>query len=328
MILLISHHADEHGDAVAQRLEKMEAGYVRMAPTELGEHLYCIDPLSPNFGGGQLLQCYDSERTEAQTYNAIWWRRPRKLEDHLRLTFPLAEEIAAAEAYHAFRLACEALPLSFFPLGHPDPMDSSANKLLQLRVAQRVGFTVPETLVGNDPARHREFLKRHPRVVVKPLHANAVYAEHDRSTPVQQLWCRGFDAEALMTRLQGTRPVQLMLQAAVPKVRDWRITVLPHITFCCAIDSSQLPPNEPDFRKHTMSLPHEMIPVTPEFEAQLRRFLHAFDLPAGYFDFAVTADGRPVFLECNTNAQWLWIERLTGAAISEEIAKCLVAGGM
>lgn len=36
MILLISHHADEHGDAVEQPLEKIGAGYLRMAPTELG----------------------------------------------------------------------------------------------------------------------------------------------------------------------------------------------------------------------------------------------------------------------------------------------------
>jgi hypothetical protein len=52
--------------------------------------------------------------------------------------------------------------------------------------------------------------------------------------------------------------------------------------------------------------------------------LELIDMPAGYFDFAVTAEGVPIFLEMNPNGQWLWMEQLTGYPISEAIAKALV----
>jgi glutathione synthase/RimK-type ligase-like ATP-grasp enzyme len=325
MILLVSQSSDEHADAVAARLTEMGAPYHRLAPMDLAGECYSINPLQPGFAADQPLRTHGPGAGIGRTYSAIWWRRPRALQDKLRLAFPLSDEISAAEAFHAFRFACETLPRSLFPLGHPLPMEQAGNKLLQLHVAQRVGFTVPATLVGNDPVAHRQFLEQHERVVVKPLFANVAYDKVNRGEVVQELWCRGLSAQTLLAHLTSDRPVQLMIQAAVAKVRDWRITVLPTQTFCCEIDSSSLPADEPDFRPKTMNLPHLMIPVSAEFDRQLRDFLRALDLPAGYFDFAVPADGMPVFLECNTNAQWLWIEQLTGVSISAEVARCLAS---
>lgn len=43
----------------------------------------------------------------------------------------------------------------------------------------------------------------------------------------------------------------------------------------------------------------------------------------GCFDFIVTLDNDYVFLECNPNGQWLWIELATGYDISKVIAKNL-----
>ena len=43
----------------------------------------------------------------------------------------------------------------------------------------------------------------------------------------------------------------------------------------------------------------------------------------GAFDFIVTPDNKYIFLECNPNGQWLWIELLTGQKISEKIANAL-----
>ena len=73
-----------------------------------------------------------------------------------------------------------------------------------------------------------------------------------------------------------------------------------------------------------MELTHQIIEVSAAFEGKLRRYLELIDMPAGYFDFAVTAEGVPIFLEMNPNGQWLWMEQLTGYPISEEIAKALV----
>jgi glutathione synthase/RimK-type ligase-like ATP-grasp enzyme len=43
----------------------------------------------------------------------------------------------------------------------------------------------------------------------------------------------------------------------------------------------------------------------------------------GCFDFIVTSNNDYIFLECNPNGQWLWIELETGYEISKIIAENL-----
>ena len=332
MILVVSLPDDEHGSAVLRQLQAMGAPCDRIAARSLWERfVYAVDPLDPRFGRDAVFTTRrvfpDGRNDSPQPVTSMYLRRPVERDDHLKLAFPAAGEVAEAEAWHAFRLAAEALPRGLFPLGHPVDTERSANKLLQLNLARRHGFAVPETLVANDPVALAGFLHRHGRVVVKPLHTAAAYAAADRSTIEQLLWCRGFDAAVLAARLQPGQRTQLLVQQAVDKRCDWRLTVLPHTTVACEIDTSSLTPDEPDWRKRTKSLPHRLIDLDADFERRLRGFLAALDLPAGYFDFAVARDGTPFFLEMNTNAQWLWIERLTGHPISADIATALASGG-
>ena len=43
----------------------------------------------------------------------------------------------------------------------------------------------------------------------------------------------------------------------------------------------------------------------------------------GCFDFIVTPAREYVFVECNPNGQWLWIETATGMKISDALADAL-----
>ncbi|GAA5764612.1 hypothetical protein [Streptosporangium roseum] len=47
-------------------------------------------------------------------------------------------------------------------------------------------------------------------------------------------------------------------------------------------------------------------------------------LSFGAFDFGLTGDGIPVFLECNPNGQWGWLEDATGLPIAAAIAALLL----
>ena len=49
--------------------------------------------------------------------------------------------------------------------------------------------------------------------------------------------------------------------------------------------------------------------------------METFGLNFGCFDFAITKTGEPVFLECNPNGQWLWVQNLTGMPIGKAIAE-------
>ncbi|GGK78199.1 hypothetical protein Sme01_23190 [Sphaerisporangium melleum] len=53
-------------------------------------------------------------------------------------------------------------------------------------------------------------------------------------------------------------------------------------------------------------------------------YLDALGLRFGAFDFALTRDGVPIFLECNPNGQWAWLADATGSPIAAAIADLLL----
>lgn len=52
-------------------------------------------------------------------------------------------------------------------------------------------------------------------------------------------------------------------------------------------------------------------------------FMAALRLRFGAFDFLVCPERGWVFLECNPNGQWAWIEQATGQPIAAAIADAL-----
>ncbi len=323
MILIVAHEADEHGRIVGQRLHDMGRDVLVLDLSSFWEsHVYAIDPLESGFEDGRTL-CRILGLPDAEI-SAVYWRRPISFELALDYNHPTGECVSRAEAYHAIRFTIENLPKKLFPLGHPTAHARAGNKLKQLAAAKRHGFCVPESLVGNNSQLLRQFLEHHEDVVVKPLYVTAVYGLAKRNAIEKQLWCSALKSAVLTDHLLQFDKSQLFIQERVTKTADWRITVLPHVAFCCEIETTSMPANEADWRKFTKSLPHRLVEMPQAFEAKLRGLLGELDIPAGYFDFAIPADGgEPVFLEVNTNAQWLWIEQRTGAPISQEIAKCL-----
>ena len=329
MVLLVSTENDEHGRAVGERLSAMGRRWGRVSAMEVGSGLgYAIDPLAAAFGVSRWCVAVAGEagavEIGVEEIESIYWRRPIRSGEALMESHPCAEELSSAEGMAAFRQAMACFERSKFPLGHPDAIREADNKLKQLRLAREAGFEVPETRVGNEPGELAAFVARHEFCVVKPLKHGVVFEGTNRSEVATSLWCREFPSAVLLEHLKGAKSVQMLVQQAVKKVEDWRITVLPGRTICCRIDTSRLPNGEPDWRKRTMELTHQIIEVSAAFEGKLRRYLELIDMPAGYFDFAVTAEGMPIFLEMNPNGQWLWMEQLTGYPISEAIAKALV----
>jgi len=328
MILLVCPEQDEHGRAVGEQLSGLGRRWGRLSAIEVGGELgYAIDPLAPDFGVSRWCVPVAGSAVlgeiSGETIEAIYWRRPIRSGEALMESYPCAEELAQAEGMAAFRQAVAAFPRSMFPLGHPDAIREADNKLKQLRLAREAGFVVPETRVGNDPRALAAFVSRHEFCVVKPLKHGVVFDGKNRSEEATSLWCREFPSAVLLEHLKSAKSAQMLVQEAVRKVADWRITVLPGRTVCCEIDTSRLPEGEPDWRKRTMALPHRIVEVTAEFEGLLRRYLEMIDLPAGYFDFAITAEGVPYFLEMNPNGQWLWMEQLTGYPLSAAMARAL-----
>lgn len=117
------------------------------------------------------------------------------------------------------------------------------------------------------------------------------------------------------------------LQNYVEKDYELRITVVGAHVFACKIDSQKMEKSSGkiDWRQgldHGLS--HSQFKLPTSIADFCRAFLDKLHLNFGCFDFIVTPAGKYVFLECNPNGQWLWIEQETGMDISKCIADTLI----
>jgi glutathione synthase/RimK-type ligase-like ATP-grasp enzyme len=96
--------------------------------------------------------------------------------------------------------------------------------------------------------------------------------------------------------------------------------------FACKIDSQILDEDKGkvDWRQgYDHGLKHEPFELPEKIRDFCRAYLSKMNLHFGCFDMIVTPENEYVFLECNPNGQWLWIELATGMKISEAIAETL-----
>ncbi len=162
VVLILTHRADVHADAVAVHLGARPARVHRHDTPDLTTHGLALhirpDRRTATLGGLDL-----------STVTCVWHRRPSDF------TGPDADELRAV-------VGGLLAPLPH--LNHPAAMATAGLKTLQLVLAQRVGLHVPCTTVATDPTVARDL---GARVVVKALthRIGGLVDEDDRTG-----WCR------------------------------------------------------------------------------------------------------------------------------------------
>jgi glutathione synthase/RimK-type ligase-like ATP-grasp enzyme len=267
--------------------------------------------------------CRTSRICRTEDLTTIWWRRPSSHLKRSELDFPSLENLDRVETYWALRWLIEAQPSIRFPFSHPLVIERANNKILQLRIAEEIGFITPQTLFTNDKACLSAFARNAKEVVLKPLRSSlARNAAEDKTI---NIIARPISHERLGSAMsQQESGIAAFCQARVRKRADLRVNVFPSLTIGCEIDTREMPEQEVDWRPQTNDYAHEIVEVPKSIDQLCRNFISELGLNWGIFDFGLTQDDQWVFLECNPNAQWLWIEFKTGVALSEIVAEELL----
>lgn len=198
----------------------------------------------------------------------------------------------------------------------------AASKMLQARIASQVGFRLPDTCYTNREESIRRFAAKHDILVLKPIENNGTWDENEgterlfytRKIPADAL--RGIPREAFEQTVN-------FVQEYVEKAYELRVTVVGEKVFACRIESQAQQEDEgkTDWRQgYEHGLRFTTHNLSEDIAGKCRDFLRQMGLRFGAFDLIVTPDGGHVFLECNPNGQWLWVELATGMPISEAIA--------
>jgi glutathione synthase/RimK-type ligase-like ATP-grasp enzyme len=202
---------------------------------------------------------------------------------------------------------------------HPNKIILAEDKPMQLRLADELGFLVPETVITNKLEAVQELFNKGD-VVAKPLKQALLDDEGSVSSVIFTSAIQSItqiDCEAL-------RLAPVIFQRKLKKKFDLRITVVERDVFSVAIKSQEFEKTQTDWRHGSIvDLEHEVFELPEDIAKRCIKIVQRLGLRFGAIDLVLDEAGQFWFLECNPNGQWAWIENRTGLPIAASIVSAM-----
>lgn len=325
MILIITNKEDAHPTPVIERLSARGVPVFRLN-TEALLTDYDFGWVADDVHGISFwIRCrLNGLETTGREITAVWDRRPEKPEE---LPYPSTPEIDRHNREEALgflvflRYWLKDIP-SIGSIVNDRP---AASKMLQYAIAREVGFKIPRSCFSNVKEPFLNMSRECADLILKPIEVCDIW---DEKQGVDYVFYAQKTPAASLREVPDAAFSQTVsfVQEYIEKAFELRVTVVGEEVFACKIDSQaqQEDTGRIDWRQgyeHGLKQGAYALPDTVSLRCVA--FLHRMGLNFGCFDFIVTPSGEYVFLECNPNGQWLWIELTVGLKISEAIADYL-----
>lgn len=325
MILIVTNKEDIHPTPVIEHLERMGVPFFRLNTESLLSD-YDFEWISDSAGGDDfhIRNIHSGLEVYGHDISSVWERRPLVPSELRCLNRDEINRHNLTEA-HGFLSFLLYYLGDRYCLGHHLYDRSSASKMLQLKLARELGMRTPDTCFSNNRKSVKAFAEKYRTVCLKSIDNDNIWFDDELKEHV--LYTQAVEIETLLSLGEESfSQTVTYLQNYIDKTFELRITVVgPHI-FSCRIESQTMEDKlgRIDWRQ---GLDHGMAHSRHDLPGNVadfcREFLRRLHLNFGCFDFIVTPEGDYVFLECNPNGQWLWIEQETGMEISKCIAETL-----
>lgn len=325
MILIITNKEDAHPTPVIQLLQEQGVPIFRLNT----EALLTDYSFSWIAKGGDIdfhIKCLqNSLEVKGSDITAIWERRPELPEE---LPYPSTKEIDKHNKDEALgflqflRFYLKDLP----SIGSIVNDRIAASKMLQYRIAQSVGLTIPDTCFSNREEDILRFADGHKDMILKPIESSNIWDDNNKEQWVFYSQKCPSDSLCCLPDEAFSQTVSF-LQPYIEKEFELRITVVGEKVFVTKINSQSLEEStgKVDWRQgYDHGIQFIECGLPDDVRIKCLAFLRKMGLSFGCFDFIVTPSGEYVFLECNPNGQWLWVEMATGQKISSAIADFFV----
>jgi hypothetical protein len=316
-VLIVTEKFDPHADHVINVFKAREIPFFRLNTNDF--HVDMKVAAGSLHGSILLEDRWGRSHRFPDDTRSVWYRKPVDPAPPEAVTNPAVRHLILQETLELMSyLGCERR-IAWFNNPHDNRL--AQKKFPQIRLAAELGFRVPRTLITNDPQRAREFGRDvGTRLLCKSMKEQG-YVD---GTTVHFIFSRKVEPDQFEAHVDQLALCPSLLQEYVEKDHELRITVIGDQVFCCRIDSQAVQGAETDWRRVDPSqIPHRIVPLDESVEAALKKMLKQFGLHYGAFDMIVTPEGEYVFLELNPNGQWLWIELITGAPLTDAMVRLL-----
>ena len=245
----------------------------------------------------------------------------RHLDVAERLPEGLAPEHRTACQSLAFAALSSLLECLDLPaVDPPDVLQRAPLKARQGQLAQRLGLSVPRTLVSNDPDAIRAFAARcGGDLIAKMVEGSTVMVQGARGLEAYPTFA--LSAEDLDT-LPGIELSPMIVPERIPKAREARVTLVGEELFVAAVEVGDVIDvrTDPSLIAGLRPYPDLPAPVL----AALGALADHVGLNFATFDLIQTPDDRWVFLEMNTVSFFDHVERNARLPISDALAELLL----
>lgn len=197
-------------------------------------------------------------------------------------------------------------------------------KPVQQRVAEALGLPTPPSLVSNDYEAIKAFFDKYPDAVLKSLSGGRFARSEEPASRTDMLMTMRVTADDIGAAApESFRPAPHFFQKRIEKAYEVRLFAHRGGSYSFSVDSQKAKFTSTDWRHGASLLEWEPCEAPPQVESAVKSFLMHFDLFYGSFDFVVTESREWVFLECNQDGQWTWLDRLVGHALSKGLAEAI-----
>jgi len=325
MILIFTNKEDSHPTNVIKHLVGWGVPVFRLNTecllTDYEFSWWCSDDQPADFHIRNVkngLELYGHDIT------AVWDRRPK-----IPHELPITHKERSVNKYnreeaHSFLSFLRYYIKDIYSIGSIAGDRPADSKMLQLSIARELGMRIPDTCFANYQAAFTPLLQRHQTISLKPIGNASVFLNGEEE---YVFYSQKAESAAIMAQpKEAFSQTVSFLQNYIAKQYELRVTVCCNDIVACKIDSQAQTDatGKIDWRQgYEHDLKHEIVDIPDTIQDFCHAFLEKMNLNFGCFDFIVTPENKYIFLECNPNGQWLWIELLTGYDISKIIAQNL-----
>lgn len=179
--------------------------------------------------------------------------------------------------------------------------EKELNKLVVLKIAEKVGLKIPDTFIINRKERLEEFLKIHDEYVTKPVSECQFFI--DGQVHYKML------TEIVSKKNLAEIPEKFFpscIQEKIVKKYEIRTFFINDTCYSMAIFSQQNENTSVDFRNYDLEKPNRTVPycLPYEIEVKIVNLMKEVGLTTGSIDLIKSITEEYVFLEINPNGQF------------------------
>lgn len=316
MLLILTNSQDVTADYLVDVLNRAGVPLLRF-DTDTS-----LDRASLHFDSEEMVLRIGETCYRPNQFNNVWYRRPERLIHPTAASSP-ESKLTLDEWAEALEGCFAHIPNERW-MNHPAANVAASHKLEQLTTARRLGFSIPDTLVTQQPQLLRAFFQRHNgNVIVKPISVGYVEREAGQSDSI--IYTNRVPPHYL-DDLQDVSACPTLFQQCIEKTSDVRITVVDGDVHSVALRAADMDGSQRcDIRRNNMNdVTYSRVALPQDVESKIHSLMRHYRLRYAAIDMAVDHEGNWIFFEVNPNGQWAWLDLAGGANIAASFVRAFL----